>query len=424
MSKLRILVLTSSTGGGHDARAAAFAEWCFQLYRHEVDVRIEQMLEKSSLVNRLGVNFYNRIQRAAPWVHKLFYALVELLSWLNRSRVTFGAGYYAAVLRSYRPHLVFSVHDCLNRGYFQLARRILGADRVRCATYCGEFSGGWGYSRNWIEPTVDRYFARTPTARDYAVKCGLAPAKTRVRGYLMPPRSYLEVLGVGERREFRARRLGLDPDRFTVFLATGGNGANNHLELLPVLLPHAPRVQAIVICGKNQETFNELVHWRAIHPEFTCYLEGYSDIVHLLVQCSDVIVTRGGTTTCAKALHFRCPIIFNAFGGIMPQEELTWKFFRNGAHSQKVESAADFARIIDAWLRDPAAYARARAEFLQLRYEEDPTLLIDELVGLANEVAGATLERQPFVTAGDTAPAGLHRASRPIFSEPPDGGAA
>ena len=45
MSKLRILVLTSSTGGGHDARAEAFAEWCFQLYRHDVDVRIEQMLE-------------------------------------------------------------------------------------------------------------------------------------------------------------------------------------------------------------------------------------------------------------------------------------------------------------------------------------------------------------------------------------------
>jgi len=70
MSKIRILVLTSSTGGGHDARAEAFAEWCFQLYRHEVDVRIEQMLEKSSVVNRTGVNLYNRIQQGAPWMHK------------------------------------------------------------------------------------------------------------------------------------------------------------------------------------------------------------------------------------------------------------------------------------------------------------------------------------------------------------------
>jgi processive 1,2-diacylglycerol beta-glucosyltransferase len=397
MSKLRILVLTSSTGGGHDARAEAFAEWCFQLYRHDVDVRIEQMLEKSSAVNRTGVTLYNRIQRSAPWVHKLFYAIVEVLSWLNRSDVTFGAGYYLKVLQDYKPHLVFSVHDCLNRGYFQLARKTLGADKVRCATYCGEFSGGWGYSRNWIEPSVDLYFSRTPTARDFAVKKGIPPQKARVRGYLMRPRQHLEVMSAVDRRVFQQKRLGLDPDKFTVFLATGGNGANNHFDLLPALTAHAKRVQAIVICGRNKEAYNELVHWRAIHPEFDCHVEGYSDIVHLYMQASDVIVTRGGTTTCAKALHFKCPIIFNAFGGVMPQESLTWKFFRNGAASEKIESGGDFAHLIDTWMANPAAYDKVRENFLKLRYEEDPTILIDELVALANEAAGERpLRRRPF----------------------------
>jgi processive 1,2-diacylglycerol beta-glucosyltransferase len=399
MSKLRILVLTSSTGGGHDARAEAFAEWCFQLYRHDVDVRIEQMLEKSSVVNRTGVSLYNRIQRAAPWLHNVFYALVELLSYLNQRRVTFGAGYYLEVLRDYKPHLVFSVHDCLNRGYFQLARKTLGAEKVRCATYCGEFSGGWGYSRNWIEPTVDLYVSRTPTARDYAVKCGIPAEKARVRGYLMLPRSYIEVLDASRRRDYRVKQLGLDPDKFTVFLATGGNGANNHFELLPALLKHAARLQAIIICGKNKETYNALVHWRATHPEFACYIEGYSEVVHLLMQASDAIVTRGGTTTCAKALNFRCPIVFNAFGGIMPQEELTWKFFRNGAACEKVEDAADFERIIDTWMADPAAYATVRENFLKLRYEEDPTVLIDEIVALANEGVGAKLKRRAWPPA-------------------------
>lgn len=396
MSQLRILVLTSSTGGGHDARAAAFAEWCFQLYRHDVDVRIEQMLEKSSVFHHSGVRLYNWIQRSLPGLHKLFYAIVELLSYINHGSVRLGARYYTGVLQSYQPHLILSVHDCLNRGYFPLARKILGAERVRCATYCGEFSGGWGYSRNWIERSVDLYVSRTPTARDYAVKRGIPATRSRVRGHLMHPRSHLEILDAAERRRFRAGHLGLDPDRFTVFLATGGNGANNHLDLLPTLLAHADRVQAIIICGRNLETYNELVHWRALHPEFACFIDGYSQIVHLLMQASDAIVTRGGTTTCAKALHFQCPIIFNAFGGIMPQEELTWKFFRNGAASEKIEDAADFARIMGLWLNDPASYSRVRANFLKLRYEEDPTLLIDELVQLGNEVAGAKLQRWPF----------------------------
>ena len=161
-------------------------------------------------------------------------------------------------------------------------------------------------------------------------------------------------------------------------------------------------MQAIVICGRNKETYNQLIHWRATHPEFRCYVEGYSESVHLLMQASDAIVTRGGTTTCAKALHFRCPIIFNAFGGIMPQEELTRKFFRNGAASEKVEDGADFERIVDRWMSDPEAYRAVRRNFLGLRYEEDPTLLIDELVALGNEVAGVTLERLPFPPAEGT----------------------
>jgi processive 1,2-diacylglycerol beta-glucosyltransferase len=404
MSKLRILVLTSSTGGGHDARAEAFAEWCFQLYRHDVDVRIEQMLEKSSVVNRTGVNIYNHIQRTAPWVHKVFYAIVELLSYLNTRRVTFGAAYYLSVLKEYQPHLIFSVHDCLNRGYFQLARKTLGAAKVRCATYCGEFSGGWGYSRNWIEPSADLYLSRTPTASDYAVKKGIPPERARVRGSLMSPRASLEVLSPVDRRVFRAKRLGLDPGKFTVFLATGSNGANNHLDLLPALVCHAARVQAIVICGKNKQTYNELVHWRANHPEFMCHIEGYSDIVHLHLQASDAIVTRGGTTTCAKALNFKCPIIFNAFGGIMPQEELTWKFFHNGAAAEKIENANDFAEIIDRWMAQPATYAQVRENFLKLRYEEDPTVVIDELVALANEVAGAELKRLVFPPVNGNGP--------------------
>ncbi|MBL9216642.1 MAG: glycosyltransferase [Opitutaceae bacterium] len=396
MARVRILVLTSSTGAGHDARAQAFAEWCFELYRHEVDVRIEQMLERSSGVFSAGVRFYNWIQKRSPWLHKAFYVFVELLSLLNRRSVSFGRGYYEQVLREYRPHLVFSVHDCLNRGYFQFARRLLGAERVRCATYCGEFSGGFGYSRNWVEPSADLYVSRTPTARDYAVKLGMPPARTRVRGHLMRPRQHLEVLTEAGRREYLEEKLELQPGRFTVFLATGGNGANNHLELLPRLLPHADRVQAVVICGRNRDAYNQLMHWRIEHPELNCFVDGFSEDVHLLMQVSQAIVTRGGTTTCAKALHFGCPIIFNAIGGVMPQEKLTVKFFRNGAGMDLIASAADFGRIIDGWMADRATYERRRQSFLNLRYEEDPTLVIRELVDLAQEAAGTALPAGPF----------------------------
>ncbi len=387
MSQVRILILTSSTGGGHDARAQAFAEWAFELYKHRVDVRIEQLLEKSSLIGRWGVDFYNWVQKKAPLLHHPYYTLVEGLSLINRDNISFGKRYYRELLRDYRPHLVFSVHDCLNRGYFEVARHELGADNVRCATYCGEFSGGYGYSRNWVDKTVDLYFSRTSTARDYAVKLGLAPERARVRGHLMRPRAHRDVLGAEKRRRHLVEKLGLRTDRFTVLLGTGGNGANQHLELLPVLAEHADLVQAIVVCGHNARTYAEAIHWRAQHPEFSCFIDGYTDEMHRLLQVSDAIVTRGGTTTCAKALHFRCPIIFNGYGSVMPQERLTVKFFERGAASPIIDSAAGLRAVMEEWIRTPGAYDRARFRFESLRYEEDPTVLIHELIGLGFDAA-------------------------------------
>lgn len=396
MNRVRILILTSSTGAGHDVRAQAFAEWCFELYRHNVDVRIEQMLEKSSGFFSAGVRFYNWIQKKSPWMHKAFFLFVELLSLLNRRSVTFGRAYYEAVLREYQPHLVFSVHDCLNRGYFQLARKVLGADKVRCATYCGEFSGGFGYSVNWVEPTTDLYISRTPTARDYAVKLGMPRERTRVRGHLMQPRQHIGFMNRQARAAYLENELELRTNLFTVFLATGGNGANNHLDLLTALLPYADRVQAVVICGRNNEAYNQVLSWRIEHPQLNCFLDRFSEEVHLLMQVSDVIVTRGGTTLCAKALHFRCPIIFNALGGVMPQEELTVKFFRRGAGVGLIHNAEDFDRIIAGWLEDKTSYCRFRDDFLKLRYEEDPTMVITELVDLAQEVSHTRHQPGPF----------------------------
>jgi processive 1,2-diacylglycerol beta-glucosyltransferase len=409
VAKLRILVLTSSTGGGHDARANAFAEWCFALYGHDIEVRIEQMLEKSSVLNRGGVRFYNWIQRRLPVLHTAFYTAIEGLRFLNRRSVVIGRAYYDRVLAEFRPHLVLSVHDCLNRGYFQRARQVLGAEKVRCATYCGEFSGGWGYSANWLEPSADLYISRTATARDYAIAHGIPPARARVRGHLMSPRAHLEQMDAGQRLHHLKRELRLRPGRFTVFLATGTNGANNHFALLPSLARHAGRCQAIIICGRNREVYNQLVQWRARHPGFACHIEGYSEDVHLLMQCSDAIITRGGTTTCAKALHYHCPIIFNAFGGVMPQERLTLKFFRNGAGSELIRDAHEFAEIIDRWMADPASYAAYKNKFTAARYEEDPTLLIDELVALAREAApGGEPARQPFPPRNGNGPANLY----------------
>lgn len=384
-AKTRILVLTSSTGGGHDARAEAFRQWVTELYGDSVEVKIESLLENSSKIIAFGVNLYNWIQKNAPWLHHPYWCVVELFGFLNRNSVSFGKSYYRRLLESYRPHLVLSVHDCTNRGYFQEAREVLGEDHVRCSVYCGEFSGGYGYSANWVEPSTDLYVSRTSEAQDYAIKLGMAWERCLVRGHLMNPEVFRETVGAEQRRKIRKETFGLEPNRFTVFLATGGTGANNHLKLLPILEEFSNWLQVVVVCGQNEQAHKEVSAWLKDRPHLISYIEGYSEQMHLLTQVSDVIVTRGGTTTCAQALHFRCPIIFNGMGGVMPQERLTLKYFLQKRAAIKMATPHDLRRTLEHWRRDISHYEDMKERFCALRFEEDPSILIHELVELARE---------------------------------------
>ena len=97
-------------------------------------------------------------------------------------------------------------------------------------------------------------FRARPRRGDYAIKKGMPLERTRVRGNLMRPRAaYWKLIPSRSAAQLSgSSNSELRPDLFTVFLATGGNGANNHFELLPALLPHADRCQAIVICGETR----------------------------------------------------------------------------------------------------------------------------------------------------------------------------
>lgn len=366
----RILVLSSSTGSGHDMRAIAFKKWMNQIHGDTVEVRIEQIIENGSLLGRFGVWVYNTIHRNAPFLHNLYFYIVEFFIRTHGESVSFGGRYYRRLLKEFMPDIILSVHDSTNQGYFQDAKRILGKS-VRCVTYCGEFSGGFGYTRNWINPVSDLFIARTRPARDYAVSRGIPTRKTAVFHKLLPPECF-ESRIPRESRGSHLHQLGLDEKLFTLFLATGGYGANHHVRFLNAILPLAGQIQAIVICGRNQTVFNRLNTWKSRHPQLRCYIEGYSNKVAEFIQISDAIVTRGGANTTMEALHFGCPILYNSLGGLMPQEKCTVRYFHERGAAVLIRSPRALHDTVDAWKDFGVDYREIRNNLEKLHYDEDP----------------------------------------------------
>jgi len=375
----RVLVLTSSTGSGHDMRARAFAKWMRKLHGDTVEVRIEQVLENGSWLGRFGVWVYNTIHRYAPFLHNLFFFIVEGFIFSHSQKVSFGGRYYRNLVREFQPDLVLSVHDSTNRGFFEDARRVLDKP-VRCVTYCGEYSGGYGYSRHWVNPSADHFIARTEEARRFAVKLGIRDRASSVFQRVLPPEAFESVLSE-QQRVTLIQQLGLAPDRFTLFLATGGFGANHHRTFLKQLLPLSAEIQVIVVCGRNEAVFESLSRWTRSHPHLKVHLEGYSNSMSEYFQIANAVVTRGGANTSTEALQFRCPMLFNSLGGLMPQERCTVRYFiRNGA-AALIRRPGDLTAILRNWLHFEPEYRHLCDNLEKLRRQESPESFIRTVLG-------------------------------------------
>lgn len=348
MNKIKILILTSGTGGGHNTRSKALAEWFNKIFPESCDVRVEEILENSSKIGYLGVKINNFIDRFIPYFHYIYWYIVEIIGQLNKFYLLFGRKYFKNLITTYKPDIIISMHDFLNLGYFELAKQILN-NNVKCITYCGEFSGGFGYSKNWVNKNSDWFIARTQEALSYAHKLGIDKNKSSVFTSLLNPKDFENILKEEEKKLFLSEKLFLDINKFTVFLSTGNNGYNNHINLLNILKKHYKEVQVIVICGKNKKVFNQVYNWSKNNPSLKTYIEGFSTKVTTLIQVSDVIVTRGGSNTSAESLYYGCPILYNNIKGKVPQEHLTINYFIKNKAALILKNEKEFDNIINNW---------------------------------------------------------------------------
>lgn len=384
---MRVLILTSSTGGGHNMRARSLIEWA-QLERPQrMQARMHKALESTNELLAFGVRAYNWIQRTYPGLHHVYFNVLEVAAPCDRPAKIFGQDRFRQVLEEEDPDLIVSVHGFLNHGFFDIARRHLPG--VRCVTYCGELFGRYGFSRHWVNPKADLFIGAVEETCSRARELGMPEEAAVVGGFLLHPAFYQAPQTLDERRHFLAANLSLDSDRFTLLLSTGEHGANNHLPLLTALRDRLParlhgRLQVIALCGRSDETFQSVRNWSQANPNFIVRPLPYADSFHMsrLLQCASAVVVRPGTGSTSEAIQTGCPIVFNGIGGFMPQERITLRFARRRGFSSEVEEAGDLPPILEPWLedRDDIGYHGKRECMVAARPKQHPLDILSHLV--------------------------------------------
>jgi processive 1,2-diacylglycerol beta-glucosyltransferase len=154
------------------------------------------------------------------------------------------------------------------------------------------------------------------------------------------------------------------------------------LALLDALVAGGPLpapAQVVALCGRDERALAAVQAWAARHPELP--VRALPQIKHLatLMRVSSAVVSRPGTGTTSEAILSGAPVLFNTLGGIMPQEMITVKFCRAHGFSHQIRRPSDLGAIVRAWLADPAALARERANVVAARPPRAPQDILNRL---------------------------------------------
>lgn len=358
-------------------RARAIRDWAIRDGR--CNVTIFQTLESLSPLWSFGVSLYNWIQLKAPWLHHVYFNFLEMAA-LHRSPAAIrgtALTRFQQQLRETNPDCIVSTHAHLNHAFFEVAKREAGPE-LRCMTYCGELHGGYGFSRHWVNPNADGFFAAVPECQHAARHLKMPEDRNHVAGFMLNPAFWEQDPAVSDPLPVRRH------DAPLVILSTGANSANNHLNLLNSIESDPPDAHFVALCGSNQDAISAVNEWATRHPQISVEAMPRIDstAMHSLMRKASAIVARPGTGTTSEAILAGCPILHNGIGGIMPQEWITVRFMRRHGMDKVFTRSKDFPNRLRQILQ-PDVQEDLRQRLEKAKPAQLPSQFIDQLVSCA-----------------------------------------
>jgi UDP-N-acetylglucosamine:LPS N-acetylglucosamine transferase len=388
----KILIISSDTGGGHRSAAAAIVAGVQKFFEGDsYAVRVVRAVEESHQLSARLVSLYNWVLRNRQhWMKYLFWAVnrvrPETREFFQRRCI----GYCRELFEKWCPHVVVSVHPLTQHIFARVLKEIGLAEKIPLVTVVTDPC--YGFWRGWACDDVTLYLVASEEARQQLIDYGIRPERIKVSGMPVHPKFELP----DERSAQAARRaLGLDPEKFTVFVNAGWVGGGNIPQIFRELVRGELDVQAIFLAGKNEGLRAE-AESVAANAKFPVKVIGYSEQVEQLMQAANVMVSKLGGLTTFEALSCRVPIIADATTPPMPQESGAAHMLTKRGAGVLLSRASDVVPVVRRMVEDSRYYAGLRAATAGLALPDATRRIVEEITALIPAPAFAEEEASPF----------------------------
>ncbi len=374
----KILIISSDTGGGHRSAAAAIVAGVQKFVTSDsYAVRVVRAVEESHGLSEKLVRGYNWVLRNRQhWMKYLYWAVnrfrPETREFFHRRSI----GFVRELFEKWCPHVVVSVHPLTQHLFARVLKELRLDETIPLVTVVTDPC--YGFWKGWACDDVRLYLVASDEARRQLIDYGVAPERIKVSGMPVHPKFDLP-----DERTARAARsaLGLDPDKFTVFVNAGWAGGGNIPAIFRELVRGDLDVQAIFLAGRN-ESLRAEAESIAAHAKFPVKVIGYSEHVEQLMQAANVMISKLGGLTTFEAFACRVPVIADATTPPMPQEAGAAQMIVRRGAGVLLERVTDVVPTVRRLAADARLYAQMRAATAGISFPHSTRRIVEEITAL------------------------------------------
>ena len=336
MGRKKIIVMYSTAGMGHKKAAIAVHK---VLEKENVDIEIVDALEYTTSMYRF---FYFDAYIFLMSQGKLLWGFLYWLTnipFINRlTRKLRGIADYKGLpglgrmLAEKAPDAIVTTHFLLPSIAGILRKKNMQARIYTIMTDYGPHSF-------WLSDQIDRFFVGSDSAKEKLSKRNISIDKITATG-IPTADEFIKETNINSLR----RKYGLDFDKKTVFLMSGGFGVGPVEKILLSLDSCMADIQIIAVCGHNKKAYANIKKLSS-KLKYTLIPFGFTDKVAELMAVSDIMITKAGGISVTEALNAKLPMIL--FGSIPGQEAWNEKFLIESQAALKARKISDIPVLAD-----------------------------------------------------------------------------
>ena len=387
----KVLIMSASTGGGHNRAARAIKE---ELESRTIDnMSIEcEIVDSLKLVNNTMDKVISRgYEKSALYTPKAYGSVYRFSETTIASKNEFKtnpltslmARKFKHLLNESTPDLIIGTHPFpmialstlkKNNNIHSLSRSesFYKSTKVDIPPMISVLTDYTTHS-TWIQNEIDYYIVGHEYVKELLIYEGVDSEKVKAFG-IPVEKSFLSHRDRGT----VLTELGLSPEKLTVLLMGGSFGAGNIKETLEDLIAIDRDFQILVITGRNEHLKDKLSKMldSTIHNKNICLL-GYTNKMNDILASIDVLISKPGGLTTTEALLNDVPMIVPYF--IPGQEEENLDFLTNCGAALRTTKKYSLPVLLKVLIDDPSRLDNLRKNIKSIR-KFDSAVNISNLV--------------------------------------------